>query len=133
LQCDQYEKHTLGLPYIDQTHTHHNNVQQGPQEAFETFQAIGTGVIKIIDNNQDTMHFLALYTPLSTGTIISPNRYTTDNQHLLKKWILRGLELGKGLMTYINKNNKAKSQINMKRSKDGRWYVHNPILIPTQT
>jgi hypothetical protein len=33
------------------------------EEPLESFQAIGTGIIKIIDNNQDIMHF----------TIISPD------------------------------------------------------------
>jgi hypothetical protein len=38
-------------------------------ETLDIFQAIGTGIIKVINNNQDIMHFIALHTPLSTGTI----------------------------------------------------------------
>lgn len=100
-------------------------------ESYDTFQAVGTGIIKVIDNNQDVMHFLALHTPLSTGTIISPDRYTTDNQPRLKKWIQEGEPgTGKGLMTYIDNNDQPVSQVAMRRSRDGLWYVNNPILIP---
>jgi hypothetical protein len=54
-------------------------------QTLDSFQAIGTRIIKVMDNNQDILHFIALHTPLSTGTIISPDRYTTDNQYRLKK------------------------------------------------
>jgi hypothetical protein len=68
-------------------------------ETLDTFQAIGIGIIKVIDNNQDIMHFMTLHTPLSTGTIIAPDRYTTDNQHCLSKWIQEGEPAtGKGLL-----------------------------------
>jgi hypothetical protein len=100
-------------------------------ETLDKFQAIGTGIIKVIDNNQDIMHFIALHTPLSSGTIISPDRYATDNQHGLKKWIQEGEPAtGKGMMTYLDHQNTPISQVNMRRSRYGLWYVNNPILIP---
>jgi hypothetical protein len=100
-------------------------------KTLDNFQAIGTGIIKVIDNNQDIMHFITLHTPLSTGTIISPDRYATDNQHCLKKWIQEGEPAtGKDMMTYLDHQDTPVSQVNMRRSRDGLWYVNNPILIP---
>jgi hypothetical protein len=44
----------------------------------ERFEAIGTGIIKMIVND-NTLSWLTLYTPKATGTIISPDRFMNDN------------------------------------------------------
>jgi hypothetical protein len=130
LQCHQHERDTMGLHKPIPITTYNKD----QTETLDTFQAVGTGVIKIIDNDQDIMYFQALHTPMSTGTIISPDRYTTDNRAQLKKWIQEGEPAtGKGLMTYIDKNNTAISKVNMRCSRDGLWYVNNPILLPPGT
>ena len=41
--------------------------------------AIGTGIVKIIANDNTTTNWLMLHTPKSTGTILSPDRYMMDN------------------------------------------------------
>jgi hypothetical protein len=48
------------------------------------------------------------------------------------KWIQEGEPAtGKGMMTYLDHHNTPVSQVTMRRSQDGLWYVNNPILIPS--
>ena len=75
------------------------------------------------------MPYIALHTPHSTGTIISPDRYMMDHPDIYQ-FHHSGQRTGKGHLTFTNATNEVISQLNMSRSRDGLWFVRNPILIP---
>jgi hypothetical protein len=93
-----------------------------------TFEAVGMGTIKMIVEDM-TMDWLALYTPNSTGTIISPDRYMMDNGHV-DEFLQSGKRNGKGYIRFLTKDNKTIAKVKMKRKKDGLWYTDMPVLIP---
>jgi hypothetical protein len=64
------------------------------------FQAIGMGIIKMIVDNT-TIDWLTLYTPNSTGTIISPDPNMMDNGHV-EEFLQSGSQHGKGYLGFIN-------------------------------
>lgn len=92
------------------------------------FEAVGTGVIKMIIDDK-TINWLTLYTPHSTGTIISPDRYMMDNVHV-DEFLQAGKRNGKGYIKFINNNGKALATVDMKRKRDGLWYTDSPVLLP---
>ena len=44
-----------------------------------------------------------------------------------------GKRNGRGHITYLDTANNTITQLDMKRSNDGLWFVHNPILLPPTT
>jgi hypothetical protein len=71
---------------------------QGKDKAIpNNFEAIGTGIIKMIVDDT-TINWLTLYTPNSTGTIISPDRYMMDNGHV-DEFLQSGTRNGKRIST----------------------------------
>jgi hypothetical protein len=97
----------------------------------DNFEATGTGIIKMIIDDT-IMEWLALYTPNSTGTIISPDRYMMDNGQV-EEFIQSGKRNGQGYIRFTNKEQKTVAKVKMKRRKDGLWYTDTPVLMPPPT
>jgi hypothetical protein len=49
-------------------------------ESGTTLQALGEGVIKILSDQGSIMEWTVLYTPLSSGTVLSPDNYQTAHK-----------------------------------------------------
>jgi hypothetical protein len=92
------------------------------------FEAVGTGIIKLIVDDT-TVNWLALYTPNSTGTIISPNCYMIDNGHI-HEFLQSGSHNGKGHLQFINSNGKTVAKVKLKRQRNGLWDTGSPVLMP---
>jgi hypothetical protein len=92
------------------------------------FEAIGTGIIKMIVEDT-TINWLTLYTPDSTGTIISPDRYMMDNGHV-EEFLQSGTRNGRGYLQFINSKGRSIAKVKMKRQRDGLWYTDSPVLLP---
>jgi hypothetical protein len=92
------------------------------------FEAIGTGIIKMIVDDT-TIDWLTLYTPNSTGTIISPDRFMMDNGHV-QEFLQSGMRNGTGYLQFVNSDGKTFAKVNMKRQRDGLWYTDSPVLLP---
>jgi hypothetical protein len=59
-------------------------------ESSTTLQALGEGVIKILSDQGSIMEWTVLYTPLSSGTVLSPDNYHSTHEQLIKagsRWI----------------------------------------------
>jgi hypothetical protein len=95
------------------------------------FEAVGTGIIKMIVDDT-TVNSLTLYTPNSTGTIISSDRYMMDNGHI-HEFLLSGSHNGKGHLQFINSGGKTVAKVKMKRQCKGLWYTDIPVLVPPPT
>jgi hypothetical protein len=93
-------------------------------------EAIGTGLIKMVIKDT-TLSWLTLYTPNSTGTIISPDRFMMDNGHV-EEFQHIGKRDGQGHIIFKDKNNHTLAQIDMTRSRDGLWFVDHQIYYPPE-
>jgi hypothetical protein len=91
--------------------------------------AIGTGIIKIIANDNTTTNWLMLHTPQSTGTILSPDRYMMDHPSVTS-FRHQGNRDNTGSISFQHESGQQLTQINMHRRKDGLWFTTNPILAP---
>ena len=100
------------------------------QQGENTCQAIGTGIIRIIADNDTTMHWTALYIPKSTGTVLSPDKYVSDNKDNIYKFVHEGCTNGHGTIQFHDKQHRDITTIQMNRRKDGLWFTKNPILLP---
>ena len=93
--------------------------------------AEGIGTIKIVTNEQTVIKCFVLYTPASTGTIFSPDRYMMDNIKV-HRFEHSGDKTGHGYIRFTNDVDQTLATFNMKRSKEGLWYMTNEVLIPPQ-
>jgi hypothetical protein len=101
------------------------------KRSVNSFEAVGTGIIKMIVDDT-TINWLTLYTPNSTGTIISPDRYMMVNGHI-HEFLQSGPRNGKGHLQFINSDGKAVAKVKMKRQCNGLWYTDSPVLMPPPT
>jgi hypothetical protein len=81
----------------------------------------------IVDDT--TINWLTLYTPNSTGTIISPDHYIMDNGHV-DEFLQSGTRNGKGYLQFKSANSKTMAKVKMKRQRNGLWYTDSPVLLP---
>jgi hypothetical protein len=91
--------------------------------------AIGTGIVKIIANDNTTTNWLMLHTPKSTGTILSPDRYMMDNPEV-QSFHHQGDRNNTGTISFQDTTGNKLTEINMTRRKDGLWFTTNSILAP---
>jgi hypothetical protein len=91
--------------------------------------AIGTGIIKIIANNNTTTKWLMLHTHQSTCNILSPDRYMMDHPSVTS-FRHQGNRDNTGSISFQHESGKQLTKINMPRHKDGLWFTTNPILAP---
>ena len=94
-------------------------------------KAVGTGMIRMIDNNHNIIEWITLYIPKSTGTILSPDKYVMDNKHI-QTFTHEGNRNGNGRIYFCDQRQNKINEINMKRRKDGLWFSDNSIMIPIE-
>jgi hypothetical protein len=105
---------------------------QGQDEStVHNFEPVGTGIIKMIVDDT-TVNWLTLYTPNSTGNIISPDCNMMDNGHI-HKFLQSGSQNGKGHLQLINSDGKTVAKVKLKRQRDGLWYTDSPVQMPPPT
>ena len=91
--------------------------------------AIGTGIIKIVANDNTVSEWTMLHTPGSTGTILSPDRYMHDHSKI-SEFNHNGRKDNHGKISFRDAQNRVITEIDMRRRKDGLWFTTNPILLP---
>jgi hypothetical protein len=91
--------------------------------------AIGTGIIKIVANDNTVSEWTMLHTPGSTGTILSPDRYMHDHSEI-SEFNHNGRKDSHGKISFRDAQNRVITEIDMRRRKDGLWFTTNPILLP---
>lgn len=85
----------------------HGDTQEG-----HTCEAIGQGVIKIIDDNNSITQWYSLHTPGATGTILSLDHYATHN-HGIHTFKHIGHITGKGSIEFTDQNNNVITSLTM--------------------
>ena len=85
--------------------------------------------MKIVSKNNSILNCLTLYTPNSTGTIFSPDRYMMDNVRVAQ-FNHSGKRNGQGSITFTDSQECLIAELAMTRSRDGLWFIDAEILYP---
>jgi hypothetical protein len=93
-----------------------------------TLQALGEGVINIISDQGSIMNRTVLYTPKSSGTVLSPDNYHTTHNSKLFAFYHLGTNNG-GKIGFLDHNKHEVESIQMKRTDNGEWLTTNQILV----
>jgi hypothetical protein len=93
-----------------------------------TLQALGEGVIKIISGQGSIMNWTVLYTPNSSGTVLSPDNYHTTHSSKLFTFYHLGTNNG-GKIGFLDHNKRKVESIQMERTDNGEWLTTNQILL----
>jgi hypothetical protein len=93
-----------------------------------TIEAIGAGILKMVDNSNHIMDYYCLLIPHSTGTVISLDKFMRDNRDIVKFQQV-GTVQGTGYMKFYDKNDQETHAVTMEE-RNGLWYASNSILMP---
>jgi hypothetical protein len=116
----------------------HNYVEFGvPQEvgvfsadeSGATLQALGEGAIKIWTDQGSIMDWKVLYTPLSSGTILSPDNYQNTHRSKYHSFYHWGTADSTGKIGFLDHNQREVESIQMKRTHNGKWLTTNQVLV----
>jgi hypothetical protein len=93
-----------------------------------TIEAIGAGILKMVDDNNHIMDLYCLLIPHSTGTVISLDKFMRDNRSITKFHQV-GTVYGTGYMKFYDKEEQETHAVTMEE-RNGLWYAANSILMP---
>ncbi len=93
-----------------------------------TIDAIGAGILKMVDNNNHIMDYYCLLIPNSTGTVISLDKFMRDNR-TITKFHQVGTVYGTGYMKFYDKQEHKTHSVTMEE-RNGLWFASNSILMP---
>ena len=92
--------------------------------------AEGEGTIKIITEENDITDHIIHYIPTSSGTVISPDKFVTDNPDLYDEFAHIGRpKKNEGCLIF--QGSKTRATLRLVRN-NGLYYISNPILLPPQ-
>jgi hypothetical protein len=74
------------------------------------------------------MNWTVLYTPNSSGTVLSPDKYHTTHNSKLFAFYHLGTNNG-GKIGFLDHNKREVESIQMKRTDNGEWLTTNQILV----
>jgi hypothetical protein len=93
-----------------------------------TIEAIGAGMLKMVDDSNHIMDYHCLLIPNSTGTVISLDKFMRDNRTIVKFQQV-GTIHGTGYMKFYDKDNRETHAVTMEE-RNRLWYASNSILMP---
>jgi hypothetical protein len=90
---------------------------------------LGESTIKNLSDQGSIMEWTVLYTPLSSGTVLSPDNY--HSAHKLKYFAFYhlGTSESTGKIGFLDYNQKEVESIQMKRTHNGEWLTTNQVLL----
>ena len=83
-------------------------------ESSTTLQALGEGVIKILSDQVSIMERTVLYTPLSSGTVLSPDNYHSTHKSKYFAFYHLGTSNNNGKIGFLDHNQREVESIQMK-------------------
>ena len=98
-----------------------------------TLEVVGQGVMKIISNQGSVMNWSIIYSPKSSGTVISPDHYHQSNLACYFTFYHSGNSDHQGKIGLLDHNQQEIKSIQMIRSHHGEWTTTNQVLVATQT
>ena len=79
------------------------------------------------------MSWSILYTPSSTGTVLSPDHYHQSNISRYFSFIHSGDANYNEKIAFLDNNKREVESIQMRRSHNGEWMTTNQVLLATQS
>ena len=98
-----------------------------------TLEAVGQGVMKVISDQGSVMNWSIIYTPDSSGTVLSPDHYHQSNLARYFTFYHSGNSNHEGKIGFLDHNEREIESIQMKRSHHGEWMTTNQVLVATPT
>jgi hypothetical protein len=94
--------------------------------------AIGEGLLKLIGDNGEAIPMRMLYTPTSTGTVISPERTMKDMQRFTPKNKIFNWSQNGGATRSVQWKDKAGRVISslQMEERNGLYFIKNATLLP---
>ena len=77
------------------------------------------------------MNWSVLYTPKSTGTVLSPDNYHQNNLSKYFSFYHMGNSNNNGKIGFLDHNEREIESIHMQRTQHGEWMTTNQVLIAT--
>ena len=102
-------------------------------ETATTLQAVGEGTMKIISDQGSIMNWLVLFTPNSTGTVLSPDNYHQNNLSKYFAFYHMGTSNNDGKIGFLDHNEREIESVQLQRTENGEWMTPNQILIASPT
>jgi hypothetical protein len=90
---------------------------------------LGEGVIKNLSDQGSIMEWTVLYTPLSSGTVLSPDNYHSTHKSKYYAFYHLGTSESTGKIGFLDYNQQEVESIQMKRTHDGEWLTTNQVLV----
>lgn len=91
-------------------------------------EAIGAGILKVVDGNNHIMEFYCLLTLDSTGMLITLDKFMRNNRSIVKFQPV-GTVYGTWYMEFHNTDDLETHTVAMEEH-NGLWYASNSILKP---
>ena len=91
-------------------------------------EAIGAGILKVVDGNNHIMEFYCLLTLDSTGMLITLDKFMRNNRSIVKFQPV-GTVYGTWYMEFHNADDLETHTVAMEEH-NGLWYASNSILKP---
>jgi hypothetical protein len=98
-------------------------------ETSTKLQALGEGVIKILSDQGSIMEWTGLYTPLSSGTVLSPDNYHSTHKSKYYDFYHLGTSESTGKIGFSDYNQREAESIQMKKTNNGEWLTTNQVLV----
>jgi len=92
-------------------------------------QALGQGITKVISDFSNIPNFPMVYTPLSSGTVLSPDSYNASRNETYQ-FLQCGSKNKRGAMEFLDQNNKLIDSIALRQTSNHEWLIDNHILLP---
>jgi len=99
------------------------------EEHEDTRMAEGEGVMKMISDQGTIMRWTTVYTPKSTGTVLSPDNYQRSNIPKFNAFQYTGKLDNHGSISFLNKSNRVIESVSIRRTSNGEWYTTNKALV----
>ena len=99
------------------------------EEHEDTLMAEGEGVMKMISDQGTIMRWTTVYTPNSTGTVLSPDNYQRSNIPKFNAFQHTGKLDNHGSISFLNKSNCVIESVSLRRTSNGEWYTTNKVLV----
>jgi hypothetical protein len=75
------------------------------------------------------MDWEVLYTPLSSGTVLSPDSYQNSHKFKYHAFYHLGTSNSTGRIEFLDHNQREVESIQMKRTNNGEWLTTNQVLV----
>lgn len=94
--------------------------------------ALGQGWLKMIDDQDQIALWPIIYTPQSTGIVLSPDHYATVHNNIALFSHEGNMRTNHGKLKFLDDKHNTITTLSLHRDSNGAWITTNEILMPPQ-